>query len=259
MCGSGLLDWLINNLPFEIHLPGYNYCGPGTKLNKRLRRGDRGINLLDEYCKQHDIAYSISSSLSDRHKADIILMEMAKRRAKATDASFGEKIAANLVSKTMLAKIKSGAGLNKNQMSSLKKSRSGTGLKKHFKQIINHTTNRLRKLNPKAKQMAIELAIAAAKEWVKDSPIKTPRIIPVPKTGGVLPLIPIFAGLSATGKLAGGANAIVKVIKAFKSAKKRLAELKKNNTKNIALSIGEGLHLKRLKTGFGIHVFDKKN
>lgn len=27
--GSGLVDKLIDKLPFEIHLPGYNYCGPG--------------------------------------------------------------------------------------------------------------------------------------------------------------------------------------------------------------------------------------
>lgn len=35
----------------------YNYCGPFTKLDKRLARGDKGINELDEICKQHDIAY----------------------------------------------------------------------------------------------------------------------------------------------------------------------------------------------------------
>lgn len=27
--GSGLLDKLIDKLPFELHLPNYNYCGPG--------------------------------------------------------------------------------------------------------------------------------------------------------------------------------------------------------------------------------------
>lgn len=53
---SSLLNWLINHLPFELHLPGYNYCGPGTKLIKRLKRGDKGVNKLDEYCKEHDIA-----------------------------------------------------------------------------------------------------------------------------------------------------------------------------------------------------------
>lgn len=27
--GSGFVDKLIDKLPFELHLPNYNYCGPG--------------------------------------------------------------------------------------------------------------------------------------------------------------------------------------------------------------------------------------
>lgn len=27
--GVGLVDKLIDKLPFELHLPSYNYCGPG--------------------------------------------------------------------------------------------------------------------------------------------------------------------------------------------------------------------------------------
>lgn len=65
------LNWLINNLPFELHLPGYKYCGPGTKLIKRLTRGDKGVNKQDEFCKEHDIAYHKSSNLKDRHKRQI--------------------------------------------------------------------------------------------------------------------------------------------------------------------------------------------
>lgn len=55
--GAGILNTLINKLPIELHLPGYRFCGPGTKLRKRLARGDTGINPLDEACKIHDIAY----------------------------------------------------------------------------------------------------------------------------------------------------------------------------------------------------------
>lgn len=43
----GLIDYIINRLP-EIHIPGYQYCGPGTNLEKRLARGDQGINKLDK-------------------------------------------------------------------------------------------------------------------------------------------------------------------------------------------------------------------
>ena len=32
--GGSLLNKAINNLPFEMHLPGHNFTGPGTKLKK---------------------------------------------------------------------------------------------------------------------------------------------------------------------------------------------------------------------------------
>ena len=32
----------------EFHWPGYQYMGPGTHLAKRLKRGDPGINRLDQ-------------------------------------------------------------------------------------------------------------------------------------------------------------------------------------------------------------------
>ncbi|KYN11797.1 hypothetical protein ALC57_16044 [Trachymyrmex cornetzi] len=65
-----LLNKTINALPFEVHIPGYQFCGPGTRLVKRLARGDRGINRLDAACREHDIAYSRSNHLTDRHIAD---------------------------------------------------------------------------------------------------------------------------------------------------------------------------------------------
>lgn len=251
MIGGRLLNWLINHLPFEIHLPGYNYCGPGTNLIERLARGDKGINQLDEYCKEHDIAYSRSLSLKDRLKADIRLMKMARKRIQAPDAGIGEKIAAQLVNKAMLAKVKLGSG-------NIKPNTKRTGLKKHFKKVISHTKTYLKKLKPKGKKLAIELAIAAAKEMTANTDVKLPRVISIPKTGGVLPLIPIFAGLSATGSLAGGVAGIVKTINEYKDAKKRLEELKRHNEKLEALCIGKGLHIKPHKNGLGLFISNKK-
>ena len=57
---SGILNALLNklgNVVPEMHLPGYNYCGPFTILDKRLVRGDAAINKLDAGCQQHDIFY----------------------------------------------------------------------------------------------------------------------------------------------------------------------------------------------------------
>ena len=42
--------------------------GPGTHLEKRLKRRDPDINRLD--CKQHDIDYSRARNIQDKWKAD---------------------------------------------------------------------------------------------------------------------------------------------------------------------------------------------
>lgn len=64
--GRGLINKIIDKLPFELHLPKYQYCGPGTKLAERLARGDPGINKLDKLCKEHDIAYDHYKDASKR-------------------------------------------------------------------------------------------------------------------------------------------------------------------------------------------------
>ena len=95
--GKGLVNFLINSLPVEAHVPGYKYCGPGTKLKKRLDRGDKGINPLDAACRDHDIVYASSKNLDDRHKADEELENRAWERFKAKDSPKREKIVAYAV------------------------------------------------------------------------------------------------------------------------------------------------------------------
>lgn len=244
MKGKGLLNSLINRLPFELHLPGYNYCGPGTHLRKRLKRGDKGINPLDNACMQHDIAYDNYSNLEDRHKADIILKDMAKKRSRSKDASTGEKLSSWLVNKVMKVKLKSGGG-TKTFRSSLAK------LKSHMK-----------KLKPKNNNDAIRFAHIAAKKIFQkknNNNIRVPRIIPIPKTGGILPLIPIFAGLSALGSLAGGAAGIAKAVNDYKSAKKNLAESERHNKMMESIALGRGLYIKPYKNGNGLCVHSSKN
>ena len=69
---GGLLDIqkLITKTGKEFHWPKMNYLGPGTHLEKRLKRGDRGKNRLDELAKIHDIDYSKARSIKDKWKAD---------------------------------------------------------------------------------------------------------------------------------------------------------------------------------------------
>ncbi|KAL4104852.1 hypothetical protein QTP88_020128 [Uroleucon formosanum] len=89
---------------------GYQYCGPDTNLRKRLARGDKGINLLDSACREHDIAYENSNSIADRNKADYILEQRAWDRFKSKDSSLKEKAVAWGVTTAMKAKRKIGRG-----------------------------------------------------------------------------------------------------------------------------------------------------
>lgn len=231
MHGGGLVNSVINNLPFEIHLPGYNYCGPGTKLEKRLLRGDKGINKLDEACMHHDIAYAHHRDSDNRHKADILLLNMAKQRFNSKDAGRGEKLASRLVAKVMKAKIKSGAGLKK------------------FKTITSKIRSKLNKLKGCNTKNAIKLAYSAARKLVSKNKINLPRVIPLPKTGGILPLIPIFAGLSALGTLAGGAAGIAKTVNDYKAAQQNLRESRRHNKTMESIAIGKGLYIKPYRKG----------
>ena len=117
--GKGILNTIIDNLPVSLHVPGYNYCGPGTKL-----RGQPAVNKLDEYCKQHDIFYSKNTDTAARTKADLVLADRAWGRVKSLDAGIGELAAAYAIVNAMKAKAKLGMGLklNKNygQLSDIK-------------------------------------------------------------------------------------------------------------------------------------------
>ena len=40
-----------------LHIPGYNYCGPGTKVVTSITNNVKPINDLDEGCRVHDVEY----------------------------------------------------------------------------------------------------------------------------------------------------------------------------------------------------------
>lgn len=186
-------------------------------MKKRLAKGDRGINVLDSYCKDHDIAYERSNALKDREKADYILENRAWDRVKAKDSSVREKAVAWGVTNAMKIKRKIGGGCGfKAAKDILKKNRDETDLLKLSRKCLTAAKK------------------TAGKRSKKN---RTPRIIPISKRGGMLPLIPIFAGLSAFGSLTGGVSALVKTVREWKS----------NNNK--ATHIGGGLYIKPYKGG----------
>ena len=99
--GKGVINTLLNKIPIpEMHLSlpkdvkseniengsfnntgKYSYCGPGTKLDKRLAQGYKGINDLDKACLEHDIAYDKNRDTQQRNIADNELAQEANRLA----------------------------------------------------------------------------------------------------------------------------------------------------------------------------------
>lgn len=256
--GGGLVNKIINKLPFELHLPGYSYCGPGTKLADRLARGDKPINQLDAACMEHDIAYSKNRENMDaRNAADRILANKAWKRVLAKDSNLSEKAAAYGVANIMKVKSKVGMGL-KRKKTKKKKPKTKTRAKKtSLASIIKKTSKYIGpERTPKSIISAtLRTARSAVREAGGKKNINFPRILPVPsKIGGILPIIPLFAGLSATGALVGGAAGVYKAVNDAKSAKEQLNESKRHNKTMEAIALGKGLYLKPYKTGLGLHL-----
>lgn len=69
----------------EKHLPGYNFCGPGTNVHRRLRNGVTPVNGLDRAALEHDRVteprgpYTSKGHGPALRAADRILMREARR------------------------------------------------------------------------------------------------------------------------------------------------------------------------------------
>jgi len=290
--GGGFLNSLLAKVPFELHLPGYQYCGPNTRLEERLAKGQRGINPLDAACMLHDIAYSKHGDTSSRHKADIVLANAADKRLTAKDATFGEKAASWIVSKAMRGKVKIGAGSVvkgascknrkmkhvirrkvKNNLGGMKRKykaikqkkvkKVGGVLqyKKNFRAAVQSAKNALKRGDTSDLNKASIIALKAAKRVITPSTRKQyhPRVIPIPKRGGFLSLLlPIFSAVSALGAMAGGAAGIASAVDKANQARKMLAESQRHNRSMEEVAVkGGGLYLRPYKSGLGLYLTSK--
>lgn len=92
----------------EKHLPGYAYCGPGTRLDMRLGpdgqplAGLGPINRVDAACLKHDKSYDASEDIRSRQKADIDLIQDLNG---IQDPSLGERFGRAVTKAGMKAKI----------------------------------------------------------------------------------------------------------------------------------------------------------
>lgn len=230
---------------------------------------------MDSACKQHDLAYQ-NNDLTARHRADYELEQRAWNRVKSRDASTGEKAAAWLVTNIMKVKRKLGMGCQRQLVSTriIKKKRKMKGKSREGKLkqtsfgagIVSNVRSALRKaggkrLIEKSIGKAAKIALHAARQSLKTSggrrKIRTPRIIPIPKVGGILPLLPIFAGLSALGALTGGAAGVARVVSDVQAGKNQLSEAQRHNRQMEAIALGKsgnGLFLKPYRKGLGLYL-----
>lgn len=122
--------------------------------------------------------------------------------------------------------------------------------------LIKNAEVALKKSKPETVQSAIKIAVASIKRLKKNKLVKSPRIIKLPPivTGGILPLIPIFAGISALGSIVGSATGIVNAINRTGAAQKQLEEKKRHNKRMEDIAIGQGYYLKTSKNGTGYYL-----
>ena len=121
---SKLPGFFWSKYPNEKHLPGFNYLGPGTRLDIRLnennipKSGEEPINEIDRLAYIHDLAYQNSddmgeaAALNERHRAD---QEMINGLKQLKNLSIPQRLIRTLIIKLFQAKILVGGQLIKSE------------------------------------------------------------------------------------------------------------------------------------------------
>lgn len=208
-----------------------------------MARGDRGINKLDDACREHDIAYSEHKDTQGRYTADKKLTSEALKRVFALDSSIGERTAALAVSAAMKAKTsltKFGSGLTKKLRKKCKKVRKVKSKTITLAALMKNAKAAIKKSKPKTINSAINAALFSVKKSQKGKKVAPTRVIKLPVRGGALPLIPILAGLSAIGSVISSDQHI---------------ENKRNGVGTEPVKVGKGLYLAPYKkSGMGLYL-----
>jgi len=262
--GAGILNSIIDKLGangIELHYPGYNYLGPGTRLEERLRNNSVPINPLDEAAREHDISYSKFSDLPNRHIADRILENKSWKRVLSKDASLGERAAAWLTTNAMKIKRKlgmggsvrrkkcSGKGIKRKRSSVKCRRRRGSGLT--FRQLVARGKRAIKGHKPSDIHGAVKKTLVAIKKHKLKS--KVPRIIPVPKSGGAIPIVPILSALFRYGPAVyEGISTIVTGVKKLKQVRDDFKSNKIGSGQSV--HIGNGISFGVYKKGYGLYL-----
>jgi len=122
--GTGLLNRVVNKLPFELHLPGHNFTGPGTRLDRRLnpdltpKDWSKPINRVDNAAYHHDLCYAKHRDTKTRN--DICDRDMVRQLDEITNPTLRERLDKSIVRNLINAKANFGLGLKKTSRESIK-------------------------------------------------------------------------------------------------------------------------------------------
>ena len=112
--GGSFLNTFVNKLPFEMHLPGHNFTGPGTKLYKRLnpdgtpKEWSIPINRVDSAAYHHDLCYSKHNDTKTRN--EVCDKTMLGELSGIVNPTLRERIDKSIVGNLIKAKVNFGLG-----------------------------------------------------------------------------------------------------------------------------------------------------
>ena len=102
-------------LSLVVNLPGHNFTGPGTKLNKRLnpdltpKKWSKPINRVDKAAYHHDLCYLKNNDTATRNS--VCDKNMLKELKGIFNPTIREKMERGLVSKIIGTKARFGWGV----------------------------------------------------------------------------------------------------------------------------------------------------
>jgi hypothetical protein len=101
--------------PGKMHLPGMNFAGPGTRLDKRLEPDSSSpkpdslpVDRVDETTYHHDRAYNTFKDVKTRNQFDRVML---KEMAAINNPSLRERIERAVITLIINSKQKFGSGV----------------------------------------------------------------------------------------------------------------------------------------------------
>ena len=112
VAGGSFLSTVMNQLPFELHLPGHNFTGPGTELYKGLnpdgtqKEWSIAINRVDNAAYHHDLCYSNHDDTKTRN--EVCDKTMLGEVNGIVNPTLRERLDKSIVGKLIKAKVNFG-------------------------------------------------------------------------------------------------------------------------------------------------------